>query len=235
MKNFNVCCSRENQMRKIRSYVTRKKRLTNLQQRALDQYAEHYCIPYDPSGSSELKRFIDSGPCFLEIGFGMGEVTAQIAESCPENRYLGVEVYQPGVGKLLHEIHTRKLENLRIVSHDVTEVLYHMVEDCSLEGVHLFFPDPWPKKRHHKRRLIQPRFVSELTRVLKPGGYIYAVTDWEDYAYQMLEVFSSSDLLGNCSSDSQFIDSVSWRPVTKFERKGTEKDHVIRELMFRKD
>ncbi len=219
-------------MRKIRSYVSRKKRLTNLQSRAIETYSDKYCISFNKEGSDDVVQFLASAPSILEIGFGMGEVTAAIASDNRESNILGVEVFQPGVGKLLDEIKKRGLENVRIISHDVTEVIEFMIPAESLNGIHIFFPDPWPKKKHHKRRLMQVPFIRTLLPLLKDTGYMYAVTDWEDYAEQMLEALSSVDSLENVSGG--FSDPIPWRPTSKFEQKGMAKDHVIRELFFRK-
>ncbi len=215
-------------MRKIRSFVSRKKRLTNLQQRSLDAHAGDYCISFDESGRRAVKEYLTPGNAYLEIGFGMGEVTARIAREHPENRYLGIEVFQPGIGRLLHEISEEGLENIRIIAHDVDEVIDCLIPEETLDGIHIFFPDPWPKKRHHKRRLFQEPFVRRLLRVLSAGGYIYAVTDWEDYARQMLEVCNSIGELDNPSRG--FSAPLAWRPRSKFESKGLAKNHVIREI-----
>ncbi len=219
-------------MRKVRSYVSRKKRLTNLQQRALEAYREHYCFTFNPQGNRELESYLRSAPAVLEIGFGMGEVTAEIAEAHRDINYLGIEVFEPGIGKLLHEIAHRDLQNLKILAHDAVEVIDCMIPEHSLEGVHIFFPDPWPKKRHHKRRLIQEPFVEKLIPLLKPGGYLYSVTDWEDYAHQILGVFSSFDELVN--PFESFAEPLPWRPTSKFEQKGVHKNHAIWEIFVRK-
>ena len=160
----------------------------------------------------------------------MGHTTAEIAAAHPQNNYLGVEVHTPGVGSLLKEIQQRNLSNIRIIQHDAVEVLSHMIPDHSLAGIHIYFPDPWPKKRHHKRRLIQPDFVALLVKKLAHGGYLHCATDWEDYALQMLEVLSGEPGLKNTSET--FATRPEWRPVTKFEQRGIRLGHGVWDLVF---
>ncbi|MGQ0652155.1 MAG: tRNA (guanosine(46)-N7)-methyltransferase TrmB [Betaproteobacteria bacterium] len=164
----------------------------------------------------------------LEIGSGMGETTAEIAKAHPEADFIAVEVHGPGVGSLLNRIEKEALANLRIIRHDAVEVLEHLVPDASLDALHLFFPDPWPKKRHHKRRLVQPRFAALAARKLAPGGVIHAATDWPDYAAHMSEVFEKEPLLDK--AEGGFVT----RPTTKFERRGVKLGHPIAELYFRR-
>lgn len=171
----------------------------------------------------------------LEIGFGMGQATAQIAATQLQTDYLGVEVHAPGVGALLREIGERGLSNLRIVQHDAVEVLRQMLAPGSLAGVHIFFPDPWHKKRHHKRRLVEPVFVGLLTRALRPGGILRLATDWEAYAVQMLEVCSSTAQLVSLSGDQAFAPRPAFRPATRFERRGARLGHGTWDLAYRKD
>ena len=166
----------------------------------------------------------------MEIGFGMGEAAAAMAERHPHWNYLGVEVYKPGVGKLLSEMESRKLSNIRIINFDVVRVLEVMIPDDVFSGVHIFFPDPWPKKRHNKRRLIQSGFLNLLLPKVKIGGYLYCTTDWDEYGEQMLDVLSRFDELENPSGG--WARSPVWRPETQFERKGLKKNHGIRELYF---
>src|SRR6266496_4425463 len=170
-------------------------------------------------------------PRILEIGFGMGETTAAIAQQHPEKDFLGVEVHTPGVGSLLKRVAELHLKNVRVVQHDAVEVLQHMIPAVALDGVHIFFPDPWPKKRHHKRRLIQPEFVALLASRMKPGATVHACTDWEEYARQMLEVFLSEPSLINTASD---FASAGSRPETKFETRGLRLGHRVWDLVFRK-
>ena len=169
----------------------------------------------------------------LEIGFGMGETTAEIAQQNPQWNILGLEVYRPGVGALLSKIEQRGLTNIRVIEHDAVEVLAHMVPDDYLDGVHIYFPDPWPKKRHHKRRLIQSPFLSQLVQKLKPGGYLHMATDWPDYAAQMLEVCSQEISLENRAKEG-FSPRPDWRPLTKFEARGIRLGNPVADLIFQK-
>jgi tRNA (guanine-N7-)-methyltransferase len=168
----------------------------------------------------------------LEIGFGMGETTAQIAAAHPEIDYLGIEVHTPGVGSLLNRIDALGLHNVRVIQHDAVEVLEHMLPPGSLDGVHVFFPDPWPKKRHHKRRLIQRAFVALLASRMKPGAYVHVATDWEDYAQQILEVLSGEQALENTTHG--FAPRPERRPETKFERRGVALGHRVWDAVFRR-
>ena len=221
--------------RTIKSFVLRSGRITKLQQHALENYAQLYCIPYDALKRLDFKQlFHNDNPTVVEIGFGDGEATHQMAGRNPDTNYLALEVYPPGVGALLDVIHEEKLENIRIVQHDAAEVVENMVSDGTVSGFHIFFPDPWQKKRHNKRRLINSAFVAILADKLKEGGYIYCATDWEDYAHQMQEV-----LRGEARLSSPFAgfaekpnDIVPWRPQTKFERKGLEVGRTIFESFF---
>lgn len=183
--------------RPVRSYVLRQGRVTDAQRRARESLLPRFGIPFSPQPLDLDRAFGRAAPKILEIGFGMGETTADIADRHPENDYLGVEVHSPGVGALLQRIDKLGLANVRVIQHDAVDVLEHMVPPRSLAGAHLFFPDPWPKKRHHKRRLIQPPFIALLASRLKPGGLVHAATDWEDYANQILEVLSAEPLLIN--------------------------------------
>jgi tRNA (guanine-N7-)-methyltransferase len=174
--------------------------------------------------------FGNGAPVIAEIGFGMGTATAIIAADNPEKNYLGIEVHRPGIGRLLWEIEQRSLSNIRIIEHDAVEVFEKMIPPLSLEGIHLFFPDPWPKTRHHKRRLVQRPFTHTLAARLKPNGYLYMVTDWEDYALSALdELAATNPLVNTCGG---FAESREWRPRTSFERKGLAKAHQVRELFF---
>jgi tRNA (guanine-N7-)-methyltransferase len=168
----------------------------------------------------------------FEIGFGMGETTAAIAQAHPEIDYLGVEVHSPGVGSLLKRIDALGLTNVRIVQHDATEVVQHMLAPGTLDGVHVFFPDPWPKKRHHKRRLLQPPFVALLASRLKPGGLLHVATDWQDYAEQALAVLAAEPLLENTAAG--FAPRPAHRPRTKFEQRGVKLGHGVWDLLFRR-
>jgi tRNA (guanine-N7-)-methyltransferase len=216
----------------IRSFVLRQGRVSNAQRRAVDTQLSVYGIPY-ASGALDFERvFGRRAPTILEIGFGMGESSAKIAQAHPENNYLGIEVHTPGVGSLLKLIAEGGLENLRLVQHDAVEVLEHMIAPASLAGVHIFFPDPWPKKRHHKRRLIQPGFVALLASRLAPGAYLHAATDWQEYAEQILAVFAGDPALANTVSG--FAPRPEYRPLTKFESRGLKLGHGVWDIIFRK-
>src|SRR3954464_8729269 len=202
--------------RPIRSFVLRQGRVSNAQQRAYNALLPQFGIPYSAQPLELDAIFGRVAPKFVEIGFGMGETTATIAAQHPENDYLGIEVHTPGVGSLLKSIEEQKLTNVRIVQHDAVEVLCYMIPPLTFEGAHIFFPDPWPKKRHHKRRLLQPAFVQLLASRLRRGGYVHAATDWEEYARQILDVMSAEPLLQNAQTD--FAPRPEYRPLTKFEQ-----------------
>jgi len=217
---------------RIRSYVLRAGRVGSGQARALAEHGPRYLLPYQ-SGLVDLDAVYGrAAPKILEIGFGMGEGLAEIAADHPENDYLGVEVHTPGVGALLKQVGERGLENVRIIQHDAVEVLTHMLAPGSLAGVHIFFPDPWHKKRHNKRRLIQSPFARLLAGRIAPGGYLHLATDWEDYALQMLEVLSAEPEFANASDG--FSARPDTRPLTKFEQRGLRLGHGVWDLVFRK-
>jgi tRNA (guanine-N7-)-methyltransferase len=218
--------------RPIRSFVLRQGRVSTAQHRAHMALLPKYGIPFEKKPLDLAGTFGRSAPMFLEIGFGMGETTAAIARENPGQDYIAVEVHTPGVGSLLKQLDELELTNVRVIQHDVVEVLQHMLPPECLDGVHTFFPDPWPKKRHHKRRLIQPEFIALLCRHLKPGGYIHAATDWKDYAEQMLTVFSNEPHLINTAASFAF--RPEHRPLTKFEQRGLRLGHEVRDLIFQK-
>jgi tRNA (guanine-N7-)-methyltransferase len=218
--------------RSIRSYVLRQGRISNAQRRAHAELFPVYGVPFSPAPLDLVALFGRAAPKTLEIGFGMGETTAAIAQQHPERDTLGVEVHTPGVGSLLARIAELRLANVRIVQHDAVEVIEKMIAPEALDGVHLFFPDPWPKKRHHKRRLIQAPFVSLLASRMKPGAVLHACTDWEDYAAQMLQVLSAEPTLQNTASG--YAARPDSRPQTKFERRGLSLGHRVWDLVFRK-
>jgi len=216
----------------IRSFVRRAGRISDAQQRHYTEHLSRFGIPYAANSLDLDAAFGRPAPCILEIGFGMGETTAAIAARFPENNYLGVEVHTPGVGALLKRIVEHPLGNLRIIQHDAVEVLRNMLPPASLAGVHIFFPDPWHKKRHHKRRLIQPSFVALLTSRLAPGAYLHCATDWEEYATQMLEVLSAESGLINTAPG--FAPRPDYRPLTKFEQRGLRLGHGVWDLIFQR-
>jgi tRNA (guanine-N7-)-methyltransferase len=216
----------------IRSFVLRQGRVSNAQARHLELGLPLWGIPYRPQPLDLLAAFGRAAPKFLEIGCGMGETTASIAAAHPDNDYLGIEVHTPGVGSLLKEISERGLTNLRVIQHDAVEVVRYMIQPGTLSGIHIFFPDPWPKKRHHKRRLIQPAFVALLASRLAPGGYLHCATDWEEYAEQMLQVLAAEPLLQNTAE--RFAPRPDYRPQTKFESRGLRLGHGVWDVVFRR-
>lgn len=223
--------------RTIRSFVLRAGRTTTGQAKALQTLGPRFVIPYQPEPLDALAVFGRRAPLLLEIGFGMGEATAHIARLHPDEDFLCCEVHEPGVGALLKRIGEHGIGNIRIVQHDAVEVLAHMLRAASLDGVHIFFPDPWPKKRHHKRRLIQPPFVALLANRLKPGGYVHCATDWQPYAEQMLAVLSAEPLLVNASTDPAlggYAPRPPYRPLTKFEQRGLRLGHGVWDLVFKR-
>jgi len=218
--------------RSIRSYVLRQGRTTAAQSRARERLAPVYGIPFAPVPLDLERAFGRAGPKVLEIGFGMGETTAAIAAAHPEIDYLGIEVHSPGVGSLLNRIEALRLANVRVIQHDAVEVLEHMIAPEALDGVHLFFPDPWPKKRHHKRRLVQAPFVRLLASRMKRGAYVHAATDWEDYAHQILAALAGEPALENTAAG--FAPRPDSRPQTKFERRGVGLGHRVWDVVFRR-
>jgi tRNA (guanine-N7-)-methyltransferase len=220
------------QTRPIRSFVLRQGRLTVAQERAVETLLPAYGIPYAPVMLDLDAAFGRAAPKILEIGFGMGTATAQIAQANPDKDYLGVEVHTPGVGNLLRLLQEHNLTNLRVIQHDAVEVLRDMIADVSLDGVHIFFPDPWPKKRHHKRRLLQTEFVRLLCDKLKPGGYLHFATDWEEYAQWGLDVLRAEPQLNNTVQD--YAPRPEYRPLTKFEQRGLSLGHGVWDLIFRR-
>lgn len=217
--------------RPIRSFVLRQGRLTVAQERALETGMPQFGIVYAPQALdlNEIFGRTDSRK-ILEIGFGMGETTAHIAGQHPEWDILGIEVHTPGVGSLLKQVSERGLTNIRVIQHDAVEVLKHMIPDGSLDGVHIFFPDPWHKKRHHKRRLIQPEFVKLLSSKLKPGGYLHAATDWQEYAEWILAALQAEPQLENTAAD--YAPKPDYRPLTKFENRGLRLGHGVWDILF---
>ncbi len=218
--------------RRIRSFVTRAGRLSTAQARALDTLGPAYCLPYQKALLDIDAAFGRTAPTILEIGTGMGETTAYIAGLMPEKNFMGVEVHTPGIGSLLKLIGERELHNLRLVQHDAFEVVTHMVAPESLAGVHVFFPDPWHKARHNKRRLIQGPFVKLLASRIVKGGYLHCATDWQEYADQMLEVLSAETTLKNTADG--FAPRPDYRPVTKFENRGLKLGHGVWDVVFEK-
>ncbi len=217
--------------RPVRSYVLRQGRTSAAQARALEELGPRYAIPYTHALLDRVAVFGRDAPLVIEIGSGMGETTLEMAAVDPATDFVAIEVHGPGVGSLLRGIDAAGLTNLRIIRHDAIDVLEQMIADASLTGIHLFFPDPWPKKRHHKRRLIQPAFAALAARKLAPGGILHAATDWPDYAEQMLKVLSAEPLLENTAEG--YTPRPERRPRTKFEERGLRLGHPVRDLVFR--
>jgi len=217
----------------IRSYVVRSGRMTEMQHQALARLYPRYGIRWDPEVKLQPENlFGRDAPYVVEIGFGMGLATAAIAEALPQTSFLGLEVHSPGIGKLLSEIEARGIKNLRVCRHDATEVIATMLDAESVDGFHIFFPDPWPKNRHHKRRIMNAAFVRLMSTRLKRGGYIYYVTDWEEYAEATLEVLAAEPMLKN--EYERWAEREPWRPTTKFEKRALDDGRPIRELKFTK-
>ncbi len=216
----------------IRSFVKREGRTTAKQLRAMQMLWPKYGVSFDGK-PLDLKLLFDrSAPYILEIGFGMGQSLLEMALAHPENNYLGIEVHGPGVGSLLAEIEAHQLSNLRLMQHDAVDILKQSITDGSLSKIQIFFPDPWHKKRHHKRRLIQPEFIRLLVQKLKPGGQLHLATDWENYAEQMMQVCSANADLINHAEEGGFIENKNLRPETKFERRGLRLGHGVWDLLF---
>ena len=217
--------------RSIRSYVLRQSHMTAAQQRAIDTLWPQFGLDYQEMPADLNQAFGRSNPKILEIGFGMGTATAEIARRLPDDDFLAIDVHGPGVGNLLKLIDEQRIANIRVMRHDAVEVVENMLADGSLDGIHIFFPDPWHKKRHNKRRLIQAPFVAKLLPKLKSGGYIHLATDWEEYAQQMLEVLNGfPEALQNTAET--YAPTPAYRPETKFEARGKRLGHGVWDLVF---
>jgi tRNA (guanine-N7-)-methyltransferase len=218
--------------RPIRSYVLRHGRMTPGQERAFEQHWQHWGIEYSERLLNTAEAFGRDGPLVVEIGFGMGDSLVEMAAADVASNFIGIEVHRPGVGRLFHSMAERGVDNIRVYCHDAVEVLRHCTADRSLDRVQIFFPDPWHKKRHHKRRLIQPPFVDLLVRKLKPGGILHLATDWENYAEQMMEVLTAAEGMTNTQPPGHFSPRPDSRPLTKFERRGERLGHGVWDLVF---
>jgi tRNA (guanine-N7-)-methyltransferase len=221
--------------RRIKSYVKRGGRMGTGQLRAITELSPRFVLPFDTQQLDTEKAFGNSLPLILEIGFGMGETTATIAAAQAQHNFLGVEVHEAGVGALLKRMGEQGLSNIRIIEHDAVEVVRDMLAPETLAGVHVFFPDPWHKKRHHKRRLMQAAFVALLASRIKPGGYLHFATDWQEYADICAHILSAEpSLLNTVSPEIRFAPKPDYRPLTKFEARGLRLGHGVWDLVFRK-
>jgi len=222
-------------MRVIKTYVLRAGRMGPGQTRAFEQFGAKFLLPFKNERLDVVASFERQAPLILEIGFGMGDATAKIAQTRAGDNFLCCEVHAPGVGALLKRCGEEDIGNIRIVQHDAIEVMDFMLGENSLDGVHIFFPDPWHKSRHHKRRLIQSPFVNRLALHIKQGGYLHLATDWAPYAEQMLQVLSAEPLIKNTATDpSGLAEKPSYRPLTKFENRGLKLGHCVWDLVFEK-
>jgi tRNA (guanine-N7-)-methyltransferase len=220
--------------RSIRSYVTRAGRITEAQQRALAALWPKYGIEFAPGPLEPLALYGRDAPRILEIGFGNGENLAALAQAHPEQDFLGIEVHRPGVGRLLRALESQRLTNVRLICHDAVEVLARQIASQWLQEILIFFPDPWPKKRHHKRRLLQPAFVHELAERLVSGGVLRIATDWQPYALEVLATLGAVAQLQNLAADGTFVARPAQRQPTRFERRGARLGHEVCDLAFRR-
>lgn len=216
----------------IRSYVLRQGRFSRGQQRAYAELLPRFGVAYRKAPLDFSQAFGRTAPVVVEVGFGMGETTARVAAEDPERDYLAIEVHAPGVGSLLRQMQESGIANIRIVQHDAVEVLRDMVPEGSLAAIHVFFPDPWPKKRHHKRRLLQPDFAALAASRLAPGGHLHVATDWQEYAEHVLAVLTATPGLRNTAE--AFAPRPATRPETKFERRGLRLGHGVWDIVFTK-
>lgn len=218
---------------RIRSFIRRQGRATTGQKQALLQFRDAYCL--DPQQNQSIEHmFSRKAPLIVEIGFGNGDCLVDIAKKNPQINFLGIEVHRPGVGHLVLQLERQGLTNVRIYEHDAIEILEQRIPDLGLHAVHLFFPDPWQKRKHHKRRIVRPEFVELLGRKLETGGYFHAATDWEDYAKAMLVNLSRTDYFANSSPTGDFFPRPDYRPMTKFEKRGLRQGHEVFDLVFKK-
>lgn len=220
--------------RRIKSFVKRTGRMTDLQRQAYKENWQKFGLSRETGAFDAKASFANEQPVILEIGFGMGGSLAEMALKSPDKNYLGIEVHSPGIGKLLSLVSEQGSDNVRVYEDDAVEVLKQCVADNSLAGVQIYFPDPWHKKRHNKRRLIQPEFLALLIQKLKPEAVIHLATDWEHYAEQMMEVLSANSDIANMIGEQEYAPRPDWRPETKFERRGARLGHGVWDLLFKK-
>lgn len=228
-----MCDKSKENLRQVKSYVQRAGRVTKKQQQALESYADKYMIEYDQNRQLDfLEIFSNSNPAVLEIGFGMGESLIQMALENPNKNYLGIEVHKAGVGNILYEIEHQNISNLLIMSHDAVEILENMIADESLFGIQVYFPDPWHKKKHNKRRLVNQSNVDLFAKKLKTEGVFHYASDWLPYAEDVLELLENDDKYQNMYTG--FAPRPEWRPLTKFEKRGQNLEHQISDILFEK-
>ncbi|MFQ2005619.1 tRNA (guanosine(46)-N7)-methyltransferase TrmB [Aeromonas veronii] len=221
-------------MRKIRSFVRREGRLTKGQEKALEELWPVMGIDFEPKRLDLVALFGREAPVVLEIGFGMGASLVEMAKNAPEKNFIGIEVHSPGVGACLGTAQEAGVTNLKVICHDAVEVLEHMIPNGSLSCLQLFFPDPWHKSRHHKRRIVQPAFAQDIRLKLAIGGVFHMATDWENYAEHMLEVMSAAEGYENTSATGNWVPRPDWRPLTKFEQRGHRLGHGVWDLIFKR-
>ena len=221
-------------LRTIRSFVKREGRLTNSQLNALESQWADFGVDFSDQKINFNELFKREAETILEIGFGNGESLFQMAHENPQKNYFGIEVHRPGVGRLLHIAQNANCKNIRVSNHDAIEVLETQIQDSSIDRLQLYFPDPWHKKKHNKRRIVQEKFITEVARILKPQGVFHLATDWEDYANHMLRTLNSSELFNNLSKDKTFVPKPDERPTTKFEKRGQRLGHGVWDLLFQK-
>lgn len=220
-------------LKKIRSFIRRQGRLTPGQQFALENHWDKYCL--NPEMAYDFNEvFGRTAPLIMEIGFGNGESLAKMAAANPDQDFIGIEVHRPGVGHLLMLLEQQGLNNVRIYCHDAIEILQQKIPDHTLAGLHLFFPDPWPKKKHHKRRIVNAEFAGLLVKKLKEGGYFHAATDWQHYAEWMLDILTAEPGLANASLTGGYCERPLYRPLTKFEQRGLRLGHGVWDLIFKR-
>lgn len=218
---------------RIKSFIRRIGRMTGAQRNAVDTLWDKYCL--NPEVVCDLPIiFGRSAPVILEIGFGNGESLAKVAEDNPDKDYIGIEVHKPGVGNLLAQLERKQISNVRILYHDAIDVLEQCIPDVSLSGIHLFFPDPWHKRKHHKRRIVRPSFVKLIAQKIKPEGYFHAATDWQHYAEHMLKILAGAEYFVNASASQNYCSRPDYRPLTKFERRGLRLGHGVWDLIFKR-
>ena len=222
-------------IRRIRSFVLREGRLTKAQKLALEQHWPAMGLDYQPQLMDLATVFQRQAPTVLEIGFGMGKSLVQMAQAAPDKNFIGIEVHRPGVGACLADAANAGISNLRVLQHDAVDVLNEMIPDQSLSAVQLFFPDPWPKKKHHKRRIVQPEFVQLLRQKLAMGGVFHMATDWQNYAEHMLEIMQAAEGFSNVSAEQTYVERPAHRPETKFELRGKKLGHGVWDLMFKRE